>query len=33
MIVIGDTKYCVEQLVYFPFDDSEGQIGVKVYLS
>ena len=33
MIVIGDTKYCVEQLVYFPFGDSEGQIGVRVYLS
>lgn len=33
LIVIGDKKYNVEQLVYFPFGDSEGQIGVAVYLN
>lgn len=33
LIVIGDTKYNVEQLVYFPFGDKEGQIGVRVYLN
>lgn len=33
VIVIGDTKYRVEELVYFPFGDSEGQIGVRVYLN
>lgn len=32
-IVIGDEKYIVEQLTYFPFGDSEGQIGVRVYLN
>lgn len=32
LIVIGDKTYRVEQLVYFPFGDKEGQIGVKVYL-
>lgn len=32
-IVIGDKKYIVEQLTYFPFGDSEGQIGVRVYLN
>lgn len=31
-IVIGDKTYIVRQLVYFPFGDKEGQIGVKVYL-
>ena len=33
LMVIGDTKYSVEQVVYFPFGDSEGQIGVRVYLN
>ena len=33
LIVIGNKKYSVEQLVYFPFGDSEGQIGVRVYLN
>ena len=33
MIVIEDTKYSVEQLVYYPFGDKEGQIGVRVYLN
>lgn len=33
LIVIGNRKYRVEQLVYFPFGDSEGQIGVSVYLN
>lgn len=28
-IVIGDKTYIVEQLTYFPFGDSEGQIGVN----
>ena len=32
-IVIGDKTYNVEQLVYYPFGDSEGQIGVRVYLN
>lgn len=32
LIVIGDNTYIVEQLVYFPFGDKEGQIGVRVYL-
>lgn len=32
LIVIGDKTYSVEQLVYFPFGDKEGQIGVRVYL-
>lgn len=32
LIVIKDKTYSVEQLVYFPFGDKEGQIGVKVYL-
>lgn len=32
-IVIGDKLYRVEQLVYFPFGDKEGQIGVRVYLN
>ena len=31
-IVIGDNTYKVERLVYFPFGDKEGQIGVRVYL-
>ena len=31
-IVIGGKTYSVEQLVYFPFGDKEGQIGVRVYL-
>lgn len=31
-IVIGDKTYSVEQLVYFPFGDKEGQIGVRIYL-
>lgn len=33
LIVIGDKKYSVEQLVYFPFGDKERQIGVRVYLN
>lgn len=33
LIMIGDTIYNVEQLVYFPFGDKEGQIGVRVYLN
>lgn len=33
LIVIGDKTYRVEQLVYFPFGDKEGQIGVRVYLN
>ena len=33
LIVIGDKTYNVEQLVYFPFGDKEGQIGVRVYLN
>lgn len=32
-IVIGDKPYRVERLVYFPFGDKEGQIGVRVYLN
>lgn len=32
LIVIGDKKYSVFQLVYYPFGDKKGQIGVKVYL-
>lgn len=32
LIVIGDKTYHVEQLVYFPFGDKEGQIGVRIYL-
>ena len=32
-IVIGDKTYNVEQLVYYPFGDNEGQIGVRVYLN
>lgn len=32
-IVIGDKTYNVEQLVYYPFGDKEGQIGVRVYLN
>jgi hypothetical protein len=31
-IVIGDKTYSVEKLVYFPFGDKNGQIGVRVYL-
>ena len=33
LIVIGDKEYSVEQLVYFPFGDNAGQIGVRVYLN
>lgn len=33
LIVIGDKTYRVEELVYFPFGDKEGQIGVRVYLN
>lgn len=33
LIVIGDKTYSVERLVYFPFGDKEGQIGVRVYLN
>lgn len=33
LIVIGDKTYNVEQLVYFPFGDKEGQIGVRIYLN
>lgn len=33
LIVIGNGKYKVEQLVYFPFGDTDGQIGVTVYLN
>ena len=33
LIVIGDKTYSVEQLVYFPFGDKDGQIGVRVYLN
>ena len=33
LIVIGDKTYIVEDLTYFPFGDSEGQIGVRVYLN
>lgn len=32
LIVIGGKKYRVFQLIYYPFGDAEGQIGVKVYL-
>lgn len=32
LIVIGDKTYSVRQLVYFPFGDKEGQIGVRIYL-
>lgn len=32
-IVIGDKTYNVEQLVYYPFGDNEGQIGVRIYLN
>lgn len=32
LIVIGGKKYIVFQLIYYPFGDAEGQIGVKVYL-
>lgn len=32
-IVIGDKTYNVEQLVYFPFGDENGSIGVRVYLN
>lgn len=32
LIVIGDKTYRVEQLVYFPFGDKEGQIGIRIYL-
>lgn len=32
LIVIGDKTYRVEQLVYFPFGDKNGQIGVRIYL-
>lgn len=32
LIAFGDQTYSVEQLVYFPFGDEEGQIGVRVYL-
>ena len=32
IIVIGGKKYRVLQLVYYPFGDAEGQIGVGVYL-
>lgn len=31
-IVIGDKTYNVGQLVYFPFGDKDGQIGVRIYL-
>ena len=33
LIVIGDKTYYVEQLVYFPFGDENGSIGVRVYLN
>ena len=33
LIVIRDKTYRVERLVYFPFGDKEGQIGVIVYLN
>lgn len=33
LIVIGDKTYSVEQLVYFPFGDKNGHVGVIVYLS
>lgn len=33
LIVIGDTTYNVERLVYFPFGDKEGRICVRVYLN
>lgn len=33
LIVIGDKKYSVEQLVYFLFGDKKGKIGVRVYLN
>lgn len=32
-IVIGNKTYNVEQLTYYPFGDSDGQIGVTVYLN
>lgn len=32
LIVIGDKTYNVEQLVYFPYGDKNGQIGVRIYL-
>lgn len=32
LIVIGGKRYSVFQVVYYPFGDIEGQIGVRVYL-
>ena len=32
LIVIGNKTYTVKQLVYYPFGDKIGQVGVKVYL-
>jgi hypothetical protein len=32
LIIIGGKKYSVFQLVYYPFGDAAGQIGVAVYL-
>lgn len=33
LIVIGNKTYIVKQLVYYPFGDKNGQVGVRVYLS
>lgn len=32
LIVIEGKRYSVFQVVYYPFGDSTGQIGVRVYL-
>jgi hypothetical protein len=32
-IVIGNKTYYVERLVYFPFGDKEGKVGIRVYIS
>ena len=32
LIVIGDKTYTVKQLVYYPFGDKNGHVGVMVYL-
>ena len=33
LIMIGNKIYTVKQLVYYPFGDKNGQVGVAVYLS
>lgn len=32
-IVIGNKTYYVDRLVYFPFGDKEGKIGIRIYIS